>query len=127
MQIVHDFIYENDFLCNKMSKGQPFTLEAKADFQANSGSHMFSHYISTASKVNALTRPDESNFCLLLCQALEKFPQLAESKSRDIVPLFFTFLRQVNLCRSLLIIKKIIFMMSNKVQFKETCLDFIRS
>eukprot|EP00794_Sanderia_malayensis_P003704 gene3704-4224_t len=35
---------------------------------------------------------EKSTLCLLLCQSMEKFPAIAERKSRDVLPIFFKFL-----------------------------------
>ena len=70
-----------------------FALDSKSDVDVDYGDYSFSRYISIAAELDVLNRPDDNNFRLLMCQTMVKFPQLVESKSRDVLPLFFTFLR----------------------------------
>ena len=59
------------------------------------GSGIIEKYRPLASETDALSRSDRNNLCLLLCQTMEEFPLIVEARSRDVVPLFLTFLRFV--------------------------------
>ena len=50
--------------------------------------------MDTAAAVNQdENRADHYNFHLLIWQAMSGFPEIVEPKSRDVIPLFFQFLR----------------------------------
>ena len=70
-----------------------FVLDSKPELEMDYGDYTFAQYISNASEVDSLSRPDDNSFRLLMCEAMGKFPQLVESKSRDVLPIFFIFLR----------------------------------
>lgn len=54
---------------------------------------IFENHNSSSLGPQEENRADHVNFRYLLCKAMASFPEVAEQKSRDVVPLFLRFVR----------------------------------
>lgn len=52
-------------------------------------------FVESCRSHDTAEKPDEANFRFYLWKSMHLFPELSEKKNRDLVPLFFDFIRFV--------------------------------
>ena len=71
--------------------------DESSDLAAGDSDMLFVQYATLSRTSGAYKSQNRTTFCVLMCRAMEHFPEIVEWKSADIVPLFLRFFRYVDL------------------------------